>query len=177
VRHICKEKTEFQCDTCKKYYKTKKNLNAHIKSNICLVNLPSTIEELQKLVIEQSEKLKEHTKKFKEQEEKLKEIEKKVSEGKKEEVEEIIKEYKKNKISTQLRYKIWNEHIGQEIGVYYCLCCLTTKISQQSFVCGHIIAEKNGGPLSVENLRPICPGCNSSMGTINMIEFQTSLFC
>ena len=25
--------------------------------------------------------------------------------------------------------------------------------------------------------RPICPGCNGSMGTMNMIEFQTGLFC
>ena len=28
-RHKCRQKTEFQCNTCKKYYKTRKSLNMH----------------------------------------------------------------------------------------------------------------------------------------------------
>ena len=33
LRHICKEKTNFQCIFCNKYYKTSKSLNEHITSN------------------------------------------------------------------------------------------------------------------------------------------------
>ena len=40
-----------------------------------------------------------------------------------------------------------------------------------SFHCGHIIAESKGGELSVNNLKPICQSCNSSMGTQNMDEY------
>ena len=39
------------------------------------------------------------------------------------------------------------------------------------FHCGHIISEFNGGNLDVENLKPICQPCNSSMKTMNMDEF------
>ena len=40
-----------------------------------------------------------------------------------------------------------------------------------SFHCGHIISEANGGEIKLDNLRPICHSCNSSMGTVNMDEF------
>ena len=41
-----------------------------------------------------------------------------------------------------------------------------------SFHCGHIQAEAHGGKLSVDNLKPICAGCNLSMGSENMIDFK-----
>ncbi len=40
-----------------------------------------------------------------------------------------------------------------------------------NFVCGHIIAEANGGELKLDNLKPICVSCNSSMGVQNMNEY------
>ena len=39
------------------------------------------------------------------------------------------------------------------------------------FHCGHIISYHNGGADSVENMRPICPSCNLSMGAENMDTF------
>ena len=33
------------------------------------------------------------------------------------------------------------------------------------------ISEKNGGKLELNNLRPICQGCNHSMGTTNMDDY------
>ena len=39
------------------------------------------------------------------------------------------------------------------------------------FPCGHIIAEANGGLLKLDNLKPVCVSCNSSMGTQNMDEY------
>ncbi len=46
-----------------------------------------------------------------------------------------------------------------------------SEISQLNFSCGHIVAESNGGPLTAENIKPICASCNSSMRTSNMDEF------
>jgi 5-methylcytosine-specific restriction endonuclease McrA len=46
-----------------------------------------------------------------------------------------------------------------------------TDITQLSFHAGHVISEKNGGEINVNNLRPICQNCNSSMGTTNMNDY------
>ena len=65
----------------------------------------------------------------------------------------------------------WNNFIGENIGKSKCYCCKLTDITQLSFHCGHIISEKNGGKVDINNLRPICQNCNSSMGTTNMNDF------
>jgi len=77
----------------------------------------------------------------------------------------------KQKIPAALKKLVWNKHVGGHVGEAKCLCCRTTTISQVSFHCGHVVAEKNGGKLELPNLRPICQNCNSSMGTKNMDEF------
>ena len=51
-------------------------------------------------------------------------------------------------------------------------CCKHQDIRQIEFHCGHIIAEKNGGTTTIQNLRPICAQCNLSMGTKDMNEFM-----
>ena len=89
---------------------------------------------------------------------------------------EINKPNKNNKYSKQyiphiLKRLVWNFWVGEDIGTTKCLCCNLTKISQMSFVCGHVIAEINGGELIQENLKPICVSCNLSIGTKNMDEF------
>lgn len=78
---------------------------------------------------------------------------------------------KKQKIPAALKKLVWNKHIGGHAGEAKCMCCRVTTISQVSFNCGHVVAEKNGGKLELPNLRPICQNCNSSMGTRNMDEF------
>ena len=52
-----------------------------------------------------------------------------------------------------------------------CLCCNNIKIFITNFDCGHIISNKDGGKINIDNLKPICRLCNSSMGTTNMNEF------
>ena len=89
--------------------------------------------------------------------------------------EPILIKKKKATISAALKRKVWNTHIGEEIGKFKCLCCNDTDISQLSFHCGHIIAEANGGETTIANLKPICPHCNSSMGRKNMNEFIQTL--
>jgi hypothetical protein len=85
------------------------------------------------------------------------------------------KPYKKKTISKALRRHVWEEYMGDE-GSGACYCCNKTTISVFDFVCGHVIAEKEGGATSVENLRPVCALCNSSMGSRNMEEFMRSQF-
>ena len=53
-----------------------------------------------------------------------------------------------------------------------CQCCKTEVISKNNFDCGHIISEKNGGNVHLDNLKPICRSCNSSMGRTNMNDFM-----
>jgi 5-methylcytosine-specific restriction endonuclease McrA len=83
----------------------------------------------------------------------------------------IKEKYKKKPIPPPLKRNVWHKYIGEDIGKAKCLCCKLADITQMSFHCGHIIAESKGGELSVNNLKPICQSCNSSMGTQNMDEY------
>jgi len=78
---------------------------------------------------------------------------------------------KKKIIPLALKRNVWNKYIGEEIGKTLCLCCKLTDITQMNFSCGHVISENNGGEINLNNLKPICVSCNSSMGTKNMDEF------
>lgn len=80
---------------------------------------------------------------------------------------------KKKSVPKVVKDHAWNRWIGDEVAKTKCLCCGLNEIKMNSFHCGHIIAEVNGGKTSVENLRPICASCNLSMGTENMEEFKS----
>lgn len=71
-----------------------------------------------------------------------------------------------------VRNETWYQYIGKEKGVGMCWCCKKTEIAQLNFDCGHVISDHCGGQPTVENLRPICRVCNSSMGAENMREFM-----
>lgn len=78
---------------------------------------------------------------------------------------------KKKPIPPILKRNVWNKYIGEDIGKAKCTCCKLVDIIQLSFHCGHIVAEAKGGELKMDNLKPICQSCNSSMGTMNMNEY------
>lgn len=78
---------------------------------------------------------------------------------------------KREKITSATKIACWNAHIGEDIGSTMCLCCKSVKITQHNFVCGHVIADVHGGTLAIDNIRPICAKCNSSMATMNMDDF------
>jgi hypothetical protein len=84
-----------------------------------------------------------------------------------------IPKAKKKQISKALRMAVWQEYIG--IQEAYCYCCQRQKINPFRFQCGHNVAECKGGETTVENLRPVCDLCNSSMGTKNLEEFKQTL--
>jgi hypothetical protein len=77
----------------------------------------------------------------------------------------------KDLISPVVRYTVWNTYCGRENNISKCLCCDATEIIATSFHCGHVQAENNGGKITIDNLRPICKKCNSSVGTTNMLEY------
>lgn len=79
--------------------------------------------------------------------------------------------YVKKKIPQALRNSVWVTYMGK-VYIGKCFCCGTEEISHANFACGHVQSEKNGGSTSLENLRPVCVSCNSSMGTIDMEEFK-----
>ena len=112
-------------------------------------------------------------KKPKVEEEKPKPKAEKVEEKPKPIVEEP---YKKMAIPKHVKLLTWNFHVGESIAKIKCMCCESTEISMASFHCGHVIPESSGGPTQVTNLRPICAGCNLSMGSRNMNEFKKTYF-
>lgn len=86
------------------------------------------------------------------------------------------KKKKKQKIPQPLRVLCWNTYVNENIGKTKCLCCGITDITPFNFNCGHVIAESKGGKTVIENLRPICSGCNNSMGSENLEDFKKRFF-
>jgi hypothetical protein len=100
---------------------------------------------------------------------KIEEEKKRIEDEKKKEKEDAKK--KKQSIPKNVRVIVWNHYIGEDIIKHRCLCCKKVVISNTNFEVGHVISEKNGGTLEINNLRPICFACNHSMGIENMIDF------
>lgn len=80
--------------------------------------------------------------------------------------------YRKKAIPLSLKRAVWARWIGDDVAKTKCLCCKVQEIHIMSYHCGHVVAEKRGGGTVVDNLRPICQMCNSSMGTKNMNVFM-----
>ncbi len=83
---------------------------------------------------------------------------------------------KRKKIPKAIRTLVWNKYIGADITAAKCLCCREEKISHTNWHCGHVLSEAKGGDSTINNLRPICAPCNSSMGTKSMNEFMEEYF-
>ena len=79
---------------------------------------------------------------------------------------------KKKAIPKVMKDLCWSKYVGDTVGKTPCMCCETNEIKMNDFQCGHVIAEANGGTITVDNLRPICKACNISMGTENLNEFK-----
>ena len=90
-------------------------------------------------------------------------------------VSELPKKPKKKSIPATLKRLVWDKYIGETIGKAKCLCCDLTDITQMSFHCGHVLAEVNGGTITIDNLRPICQNCNLSMRKTDMNIFKAIL--
>lgn len=80
--------------------------------------------------------------------------------------------YKKVAIPKRTRDLTWVTHNGK-VFESPCWSC-NDVITVFNFEAGHIQAERTGGETNINNLRPVCSGCNRSMGTRNMREFAVT---
>lgn len=87
-------------------------------------------------------------------------------------VKEETKPQKKKTIPKKIKIMSWNLYIGEDNITGKCYCCNKTTITISDFHCGHYVSEFNGGETHITNLRPICSGCNLSMGKNDMEEFK-----
>ena len=81
------------------------------------------------------------------------------------------KKVSKERIPSALKNLVWKTYASSDQIKANCFCCILNEISIDNFHCGHVKNEKNGGNTTLENLRPICGHCNSSMGQQHMFEF------
>ena len=77
----------------------------------------------------------------------------------------------KKKINKKFKSLVWNRYIGENIASHKCFCCKMTTIKNVDFICGHVKPECKGGLMKIDNMRPICSGCNGSMGSKDMVNF------
>ena len=84
----------------------------------------------------------------------------------------------RRKVGVPKRVKIlaWHRWVGEDVARTRCPCCCTAVISMADFEAGHITSEKSGGAATVDNILPICGGCNRSMGAAHMAEFVAKHF-
>lgn len=84
---------------------------------------------------------------------------------------QMQRQRRKETIPKSLKEQIWYKYIGLNLTEAPCLCCESETIKIMHFHAGHVISEVNGGPTTLENLRPICARCNLQMGSMNMNEY------
>ena len=81
----------------------------------------------------------------------------------------------RKRLSSSVRFEVWEKYCGK---LYEHKCqipfCSTT-MSVRNFHVSHVIALADGGTNSMSNLRPLCPQCNLSMGTMSMSEYSESI--
>ena len=74
-------------------------------------------------------------------------------------------------INKSLRSAVWTTYLNPDSFSDKCWCCKYAIINRDNFQSGHVISVAEGGDSKLENLRPICNTCNTSMSTKNMINF------
>ena len=80
---------------------------------------------------------------------------------------------KKKIIPKAIRTKLWEDTFGDTLkGV--CYVC-DRHLKNDNFEAGHIIAEANGGKMTISNLKVVCKPCNQSCGTTNLEEFKNNM--
>ena len=82
---------------------------------------------------------------------------------------------KRKKIPVALKNTVWSKYIGADKAEGKCYVCGRT-IHITDFDLGHNKAVARGGKDNLNNLRPICRTCNSSMGTMSIERFKAKYF-
>lgn len=72
------------------------------------------------------------------------------------------------------REQIWDLYKYTTDNCCRCWVC-EVKLQHDNFECGHIIAKSRGGSSQIDNLIPLCGGCNKTMGTRNAREYKDNI--
>ena len=78
------------------------------------------------------------------------------------------------KVPKSIKDTVWKRY-NKNKSEGKCYCCRQT-ITFFDFEVGHNIAKAKQGSNEIDNLRPICRSCNSSMGTRSIEEFKATYF-
>ena len=81
-----------------------------------------------------------------------------------------LKAIKKEVFTDWFKNSIWRKTNGS-LEKIMCPVCSLNLISNESFSAGHILPESKGGMMCIENIMPICPECNSQMGSRHLYWF------
>lgn len=71
---------------------------------------------------------------------------------------------KKSAIPKHVKKQVWMIHCGKTFNHKCIISWCQTIMDVFDFHVGHNIPESKGGAATLENLRPICSGCNLGMG-------------
>ena len=82
---------------------------------------------------------------------------------------------KRKKIPKHIKMLVWKKYFGAETAVGKCYVC-GEPIHISNFEVGHNRAVAKGGSDDINNLRPICRGCNLAMGTMSIEDFKKKYF-
>ncbi len=74
------------------------------------------------------------------------------------------------RFSPTIKQEMFMNHNGNVL-IGTCFVC-AKEISYAETECGHVISLAAGGTNTVDNLRPVCGGCNRNMGTMNMLTYK-----
>ncbi len=86
-----------------------------------------------------------------------------------------LKSTHRKQIPKKIRGQVWSSQFGISTkGV--CYCCKKPLDVFDIWHAGHIISRAKGGVDTADNLRPLCPSCNLSMGTENMDDFKRRFY-
>jgi hypothetical protein len=77
-------------------------------------------------------------------------------------------------LKPETRAECWMIYNGLDCEAALCYCCNKEICTLRNWVAAHVIARELGGDDSVDNLRPCCSWCNTSMGTEDMRVWAAS---
>lgn len=81
--------------------------------------------------------------------------------------------YSKRTIPKAVKEQVWLRHIGPNFSSKCKTPWCKNKISVFDYHTCHIIPESSGGPMTLDNLIPLCFKCNLSMGTMTFNEWTS----
>jgi len=79
------------------------------------------------------------------------------------------------KVPKAVHDSVWKKYMGNKTNGK-CYCCELETINFFNFEVGHNKARIKGGSDAIENLRPICKTCNTSMATQSIESFRAKHF-